>query len=284
MKLQSATAWSIVRAIAPPKFLSGIGSTVRSGLNFPAASFRAAFRPFVPPSSITATDLAGESANACSAARRSSSSTMARIAAWPGLRFWPSPPSMPPTILFLANLPTSAPAAAPTATEASSGGAKRPTSRPTPPPQPMPFAAEVVAGLADAQLALLVLLDQDHAVGLDLLVLHQLRELIEVLFGRLSSHVSGHDDDVLVVLAHFDSPCRYGSTRQFQGPLAQRCPHSWEMKRALRAWSDHAGRSGTATTKPSSARCRPQPDMLWRRRANPWATITRGAASAVSRQ
>ena len=135
MKLQSAADWSIVRPIAPPNLRSGIGSTVRSGLNLPAASARASLRP----SSIVATDLAGESAMACWAARRSSSRTMARMAAMPGLSFSPRPLSIPLSSLCLANLPTSAPAAAPTATAANIGGAARPTRTPTPPPQPMPL-------------------------------------------------------------------------------------------------------------------------------------------------
>ena len=176
------------------------------GLNLPRASFRAALRPLAPPSSITATDLAGESANACSAVRRSPSSTMARIAAWPGLRFCPSPPSRLPTILFLANLPTSAPAAAPTAVAASSGGAKRPDQQADAATPFGPLAPHVVAGLAHDDLALLVFLNEDHTIALDLLLLHQLRELVEVLFGRLVSHVSGHDDDVFLFFTHFDAP------------------------------------------------------------------------------
>ena len=80
------------------------------------------------------------------------------------------------------------------------------------------------------------------------------------------------------------SPTRDGSMRCLQGSPAQRYARSSEMKRPLRAWSDHAGRSGTAATKPSFARCCPQPDMLWRCRENPWATITRGAGAAVSGQ
>ena len=50
--VQSATEASIVRPIVPPKFGSGIGSTVRSGLNFPIASasdsFNAAHPLLVP--------------------------------------------------------------------------------------------------------------------------------------------------------------------------------------------------------------------------------------------
>ena len=71
MIVQSATDVSIVRPIVPPKLRSGIGSTVRSGVNLPAASAKLSLRPLMPFSSICATDLAGESVSACSAASRS---------------------------------------------------------------------------------------------------------------------------------------------------------------------------------------------------------------------
>ena len=50
--VQSATDASSVRPIVPPKFGSGIGSTVRSGLNFPIASASDSFNapmPFLSP-------------------------------------------------------------------------------------------------------------------------------------------------------------------------------------------------------------------------------------------
>lgn len=134
-----ATESLSVRPAVPPKALSGIGSTVRSGLNLPAASASASFSPRRPCLSIGATDLAGEPVSARSASSRCSSSTIATIAAVPGLNFSPRPSSSPLPTLCRANLPTRPPAAAPTAIEASSGGAARPTSTPTPPPQPMPL-------------------------------------------------------------------------------------------------------------------------------------------------
>ena len=139
MNDQSAAESAMVRPAAPPKVLSGIGSTVRSGVNLPAASARASFNPRSPCLSIGATDLAGEPASAFSATSRSASATMAMIAAVPGLSLSPRPLSRPLSTLCLANLPTMPPAAAPTAVAASSGGAARPTRTPTPPPQPMPL-------------------------------------------------------------------------------------------------------------------------------------------------
>ena len=136
---QSATESRSVRPAVPPKALSGIGRTVRSGTNFCAASARASLRPRTPFLSIVTTDLAGVPASARSAARRSSSSTMATMAAVPGASLSPSPVSMPLSTLCLVNLPIRPPAAAPTTIEPSSGGANRPTTRPTPPPQPRPL-------------------------------------------------------------------------------------------------------------------------------------------------
>ena len=47
------------------------------------------------------------------------------------------------------------------------------------------LAAEVVAGLADVDLAVRVALDEDHALGPDLLLLDELHQRVEVLLGRL---------------------------------------------------------------------------------------------------
>jgi hypothetical protein len=55
------------------------------------------------------------------------------------------------------------------------------------------LAAEVVAGLRDADPAVLVVLDEDHALALDLLVLDELDQPVEVLLGRLDGLVAGHD-------------------------------------------------------------------------------------------
>src|SRR5271157_6053377 len=53
---QSATDWSMVRPIVPPKLRSGIGRTVRSGLNLWAASARASWSSLRLSLSIWATD------------------------------------------------------------------------------------------------------------------------------------------------------------------------------------------------------------------------------------
>jgi len=136
---QSATDPSMVRPSVPPKARSGMGSAVRSGLNFPAASARASSSSPRLLRVMGATDFAGDPASACSAASRSSSSTTATITAVPGCSLSPMPCSMPPRTRCRANLPIRPPAAAPTATEASSGGENRPTATPTPPPQPRPL-------------------------------------------------------------------------------------------------------------------------------------------------
>ena len=136
---QSATDWPIVRPIVPPKARSGIGSTVRSGLNLPAASASADFRSRSPRESMGAADIAIALASTRSAASRSSSSTTAITTAEPGWSLSPRSCSRPVSTRCLVNLPIRPPAAAPTATEASNGGANKPTTRPTPPPQPRPL-------------------------------------------------------------------------------------------------------------------------------------------------
>jgi hypothetical protein len=56
------------------------------------------------------------------------------------------------------------------------------------------LAAEMVTGLGHADLAALVVLDEDEALALDLLVLDESHEPVEVLLGRLGGRVRGHDD------------------------------------------------------------------------------------------
>ena len=55
------------------------------------------------------------------------------------------------------------------------------------------LAAEVVAGLADVDLAVRVVLDEDHALGPDLLLLDERYQRVEVLLGRLHCRIGGHD-------------------------------------------------------------------------------------------
>ena len=176
-----------MRPTAPPKVLSGIGSTVRSGLNLPAASASASLRPAQPFLSIGATDLAGEPASACSAASRSlvvddrDDRGRARLELLADARLEAA------LELVLGEL----------ADHAAGGGAdgdRREQRRRGEADQDADaaapahaLAAEVVAGLRDADLAALVVLDEDHAVALDLLVLDELHELVEVLLGRLDA-------------------------------------------------------------------------------------------------
>ena len=72
------------------------------------------------------------------------------------------------------------------------------------------LAAEVVAGLRDADLAALVVLDEDDALALDLLVLDELHQPIEVLLGRLDALIAGHDDRERV--AHWSLPGPLGES------------------------------------------------------------------------
>jgi hypothetical protein len=78
-----------VRPIVPPKFRSGIGSTVRSGPNLPIASASESFNAAVPDLSVCTTDFISDPDSACSTPNRCSSSNTAITPAEPGGRFSP---------------------------------------------------------------------------------------------------------------------------------------------------------------------------------------------------
>ena len=68
--VQSATDASSVRPTVPAKFGSGIGSTVRSGLNFPIASASDSFNALMPCLSLWTTERSCAPASACPTPRR----------------------------------------------------------------------------------------------------------------------------------------------------------------------------------------------------------------------
>ena len=68
--VQSATDASSVLPIVPPKLGSGIGNTVRSGLNFPIASASDSFSAAVPSLSPWTTERSSAPESACSTPRR----------------------------------------------------------------------------------------------------------------------------------------------------------------------------------------------------------------------
>ena len=65
-------------------------------------------------------------------------------------------------------------------------------------------AAHVVAGADDAHLTVLVVLDEDHALDLDLLGLDERGDGVEVALGDVEVLVGAHEDVVRVV-AHLGS-------------------------------------------------------------------------------
>ena len=73
------------------------------------------------------------------------------------------------------------------------------------------LAAQMVAGLVDGDATLLVLLYQDHALGLDLLVLDQLHQPVEVLLGRLKALVARQKNALR--FAHYDTPFSLDASR-----------------------------------------------------------------------
>ena len=199
--VQSATDSSIVRPIVPPKLRSGIGRTVRSGLNLPIASASESLSAAVPCLSVWATDFASEPGerllHAPAAGPRR---TSAMIAAVPGGSASPILSWSPVSTLWWANLPTTAPPAAPTTVAASSGGAARPTRKPTAAAPARALAAEMVAGLLHDDAAVGVVGDQDRAPMRTVLV-HRRDEGIEVP-GRAVDVPVARDEDVRELPGH----------------------------------------------------------------------------------
>ena len=203
--VQSATDASIVLPIVPPKFGSGIGSTVRSGLNFPIASASDSFRAAVPSLSPWTTERSCAPASACSTPSRCSSSKIAMIPADPGGRFSPILSWISVSTRWSTNLPISPPATAPTATDASNGGANRPTASPTPPPQPIPLRPRLSPVCRTATLPSLRVRDEDDPLDRDLLRLDERDERLEVV-RRLVDVLITRDKYVRRCLGHSTLP------------------------------------------------------------------------------
>ena len=199
--VQSGIDASSVRPIVPPKFGSGIGSTLRSGLNFPIASASDPFSAATPCLSVSTTERIAAPASACSTPNRCSSSNTAMIPAEPGGRFSPILSWISCSTRWSTNLPITPPATAPTPTDASSGGANTPTARPTPAPQPAPLRPSPVARLPHSDRAVLRVRDEDHALDRNLLLLHERDERLEVRRRRVDVLVPG-DQDVGRFLCH----------------------------------------------------------------------------------
>ena len=194
MNAQSATESLSVRPAVPPKVLSGIGSTVRSGTNLPAASASASFRPLRPCLSMGATDLAGEPARACSASSRCGIVDDRDDGGRAGLELLAEALFEPAVDFVLGELADDAACG-----RAHCGRGQQRRSREA---DQHSYAAapahaltsEVVARLRDADLAALVVLDEDEPLALDLLVLDELHQPVEVLLGRLDGLIAGHDE------------------------------------------------------------------------------------------
>ena len=204
MKDQSAADWSIVRPAAPPNVRSGIGSTVRSGLNLPAASASASLRPL--HALVHRGDRLGRRAGERLLGGQlvvgvddgdDGGRARLELLAQAGLEA--------AVDLVLGEPADDAAGRGADGDGASSGGAARPTSDADAAAPARALAAQVVAGVGDVDLAGLVAADQDHAVGPDLLLLDELAQLVEVLLGRLERRVGGQDQ--VVGVAHNASLC-----------------------------------------------------------------------------
>ena len=194
---QSATDSSIVRPIAPPKARSGIGSTVRSGLNLPIASASASFSP-LRPLLVHLDDRLGRRAGerllggqAVLLVDHGDDGGRARL-----------------ELLAEAALETAVDLVlGELADDAAGGGAdggrrraaaappgRRGRRRRRPSRRPCGRGGRRCAVTWTSPSSSCV--DEDHALGLDLLVLDELHQLVEVLLGRLERRVAGQDEVV----------------------------------------------------------------------------------------
>ena len=178
--VQSGTDASSVRPIVPPKFGSGIGSTVRSGLNFPIASASDSFSAETPFLSLWTTE-------------RSSAPAERLLDAEPLLvvehRDDPGRARrqvladlvvdlvLDPVIDELADHPARDRA---DRDRREQRRREQPDREPDPAAPAHPLAAEVVAGLPHRDAAVLRVRDEDHALDLDLLLLDERDQRLEV--------------------------------------------------------------------------------------------------------
>ena len=203
--VQSATDASSVRPIVPPKFGSGIGSTVRSGLNFPIASPSDSFNAPMPSLSPWTTD-------------RSMRARERLLDTEPLLvvedRDDPGRPRRQVladlVVKLLLDLVAGESADHP-ARDRPDGDRREQRRReqanrePDPAAPACPLAAEVVARLLHGDAAVLRVRDEDHALDLDFLLLDERDERLEVL-RRLVDVAVARDEDIRRRLRHHPAP------------------------------------------------------------------------------
>ena len=196
--------------------------------------------------------------SARSAASRSSSSTIAMIAAVPGFSLSPMPVSRPLRPCAWRTCRSCRRPAAPTTTAPSIGGANRPTSDADPAAPASALATQMVAGVGDLDLAGRVVLDQDHALGPDLLVLDELTARRSPS-GPLNRRVAGQDQSkVSLTAASSHIHCVSSRLRPLRIPMSGSL--SDRRRRVLPLAPPPSGRLRTGLARRSRAR------LWWPRR------------------
>ena len=206
--VQSPTDVSRVRPIAPPKFGSGIGSTVRSGLNFPIASPSDSFNAPMPFLSPWTTD-------------RSMRARERLLDAEPLLVVEDRDDPGRPRRQVLADLVVKLLLDLVVGESADHPARDRPDRdrrehrrreqahrEPDATAPARPLAAEVVAGLLHRDAAVFLVRDEDDALDLDLLLLDERDERLEVLRRLVDVRVTGNED-IGGCLSHQGSPFEF---------------------------------------------------------------------------
>ncbi len=192
--VQSPTDSATVRPTVPPKLRWGIGSRVRSGLNFAMAVSSAALNPRNVQWLISATDFIGEPASACCTASRQLPGVTAMITA---LSAAIASPILSPRPLLnrpSMKVPAAAPAAAPIAAVTNDTGENRPTASPAPAPHLAPRRPRRLPMSSSDAIASGVLADQHRMPQREALVFDFPGQRLEVAAGRVEVLIAGHDD------------------------------------------------------------------------------------------
>lgn len=181
---QSATESCSVRPAVPPNGRSGIGRRLRSGSNLCIASARESLSGRSRPlSSVWTTDLAGVPDIARSISRRSSPREMgddAGGAAWQRLTDALAELALEPVV---GELPDHGAARRTHRDRGEQLGLQQPDDEPHPGTPAEAVPAHVIAGADEADLTVLVVLHEDHALHLDRARLHQRGDGVEIVLG-----------------------------------------------------------------------------------------------------
>ena len=203
--VQSATEASIVRPIVPPKFGSGMGSTVRSGLNLPIASASDSFNAPMPCLSPWTTDLIAAPESVCSTPSSSVVVEYRDDSGGPGRQVLADlvvDIQLDSVVDELAHHAARHGADCNRREQRWREQADRQSDAAAPTD---PLAATPITGLPYGDRSILSMCDQDDTIDSDIPVLDSCNERVEVLGRRLDILVAG-DENVGRCFSHHRSP------------------------------------------------------------------------------